>query len=63
MDDVRQRRLLGWNRQRHDTMSVRFATAVGIKVGIADDGLVNPHGVWTETVLVGVEVHNGLDRP
>ncbi len=29
----------------------------------SDDGLANPHGIWSETVLVGVEVHNGLDRP
>jgi hypothetical protein len=52
--------LLGWNRQHHDTTSVSMRHGGGHQ---PDDGAVNPHGVWTETVLVGVEVHNGLDRP
>jgi hypothetical protein len=52
--------LLGWNRQHPAATGV--ATRHGGH-GAAADGLANPHGVWTETVLVGVQVHNGLDRP
>ena len=52
--------LLGWNRRD------QAATGVAARHGGHDataDGPANPHGVWTETVLVGVQVHNGLDRP
>ena len=28
-----------------------------------DPGEGAGHGIWSQTVLVGVEVHNGLDRP
>jgi hypothetical protein len=52
--------LLGWNSQHHAAAGV--ASRHGGH-GAAADGLANPHGVWTETVLVGVQVHNGLDRP
>lgn len=56
--------LLGWNRQHHDTMSAAIRHGGGHQGGHqADDGLANPHGVWAESVLVGLEVHNGLDRP
>lgn len=52
--------LLGWNHHHHATGG--FATHhPGHQ--FSDDGLANPHGIWSETVLVGVEVHNGLDRP
>ena len=52
--------LLGWNRRSH------AATGIDTRHGghdAAADGPVNPHGVWTDSVLVGVQVHNGLDRP
>jgi hypothetical protein len=51
--------LLGWNRRDHATAGVS-AHHGGRQTDAAP---ANPHGVWTETVLVGVEVHNGLDRP
>ena len=52
--------LLGWNRRPHATAAAATHHPRG---GFSNDGLVNPHGIWSETVLVGVEVHNGLDRP
>ena len=52
--------LLGWNRRHHDTANVASHHPEG---PFSDDGLVNPHGIWSETILVGVEVHNGLQRP
>ena len=52
--------LLGWNRHHHATAGVATHHP-GHQ--FSDDGLANPHGIWSETVLVGVEVHNGLDRP
>ena len=52
--------LLGWNRHHHATAGV-VTHHPGHE--FSDDGLANPHGIWSETVLVGVEVHNGLDRP
>jgi hypothetical protein len=52
--------LLGWNRHHHATAVVAPHHSGG---PFSDDGLVNPHGIWSETVLVGLEVHNGLDRP
>jgi hypothetical protein len=51
--------LLGWNRRDHATAGVPAHHGSGQ----AEGAPANPHGVWTETVLVGVEVHNGLDRP
>ena len=53
--------LLGWNRRPHDTANV--ATHHPGVAPFSDDGLKNPHGIWSETVLVGVAVHNGRDRP
>jgi hypothetical protein len=51
--------LLGWNRRDHATAGVSAHHGDGQ----AEAAPANPHGVWTETVLVGLEVHNGLDRP
>jgi hypothetical protein len=51
--------LLGWNSQHHGAAGV--ATRHGDHDAAADGA--NPHGIWTESVLVGVQVHNGLDRP
>jgi hypothetical protein len=52
--------LLGWNRRHHAAAGVATHHS-GHQ--FSDDGLANPHGIWSERVLVGVEVHNGLDRP
>jgi len=54
--------VLGWSRHRHaaDASVHGHAQHQG---GHGADLIGGPHGIWPQTVVVGVEVHNGLDRP
>lgn len=54
--------VLGWSRHPHAGDASVHAHS---RHGGADqaDLIGGPHGIWPQTVVVGVEVHNGLDRP
>ena len=54
--------VLGWSRHRHaGDASVHGHTRHHGAEHV--DLIGGPHGIWPQTVVVGVEVHNGLDRP
>ena len=54
--------VLGWSRHRHtgDTSGHGHSQHHGTEQAELIGG---PHGIWPQTVVVEVEVHNGLDRP
>lgn len=54
--------VLGWSRHRHADNAAGHGHSQHHGTEQADV-IGGPHGVWPQTVVVGVEVHNGLDRP
>lgn len=54
--------VLGWSRHRHATDTAVHGHSE--HQGAQEADLIGgPHGIWPQTVVVQVEVHNGLDRP